>query len=88
MRPFPVLLVIVVALLAAGPLFAASEPADSVIKGALYDIERAEQQVKGLTPNKQAGIKRISRLLKLTEERPDLMKNERVLKALQGVTFK
>ena len=45
----------------------AQDPADAAIKGALQDLERFEQQVKGLKPNQKAGIKRVSRLLGLTD---------------------
>ena len=34
----------------------AAEPADNAIKGALYDIERAEEEVGRLTPSRAANI--------------------------------
>jgi hypothetical protein len=48
---------------------AAAEPADSAIKGALYDIERAEGEVRGLTPSRAANIKRLTRTMAMTRER-------------------
>ncbi|MEM7224428.1 MAG: hypothetical protein AAF495_15715 [Pseudomonadota bacterium] len=69
MRPWLCLVALVAALIAAPAAQAQSEPADSNIKAALYDIEKAEQQLKGLTPSRKANIKRLQNSLALTEER-------------------
>ena len=53
----------------AGAVGAATEPADSAIAGAVMDLDRFEEQVRSMTPSSGAGIKRVSRLLELTEER-------------------
>ncbi|MEL6823530.1 MAG: hypothetical protein AAFP70_17360 [Calditrichota bacterium] len=42
---------------------AGQEPADSQVKAALYEIERAEQQISGATPKQAAKLKRIANLL-------------------------
>ncbi len=47
----------------------AIEPADSVIKNALADIERFEQQASGLTPQRASNARRILKLLNLSQER-------------------
>lgn len=60
--------ILALALLVA-PALAQDEPADSAIKNALYDIERAEGDVAGLTPSRGANIKRMQRMLGLTRER-------------------
>jgi hypothetical protein len=60
--------ILALALLAA-PALAQDEPADSAIKNALYDIERAEGDLAGLTPSRGANIKRMQRMLGLTRER-------------------
>ncbi len=57
------------ALLVAPMALAQSEPADGNIKAALYDIEKAEQQIPSLTPKRKANIKRLQNSLALTEER-------------------
>ena len=69
MRPWFCLFVFVIAFLAAPAAQAQSEPADSNIKAALYDIVKAEQQIKGLTPNRKANIKRLQNTLTMTEDR-------------------
>lgn len=55
--------------LAGAGAFAQVQPADSAIKNALFDIQRAEQQIGGLTPSRGANIKRLQRSLALTEQR-------------------
>ncbi len=60
--------ILALALLAA-PALAQDEPADSAIKNALYDIERAEGDLPGLTPSRGANIKRMQRMLGLTRQR-------------------
>ncbi len=60
--------ILALALLAA-PALAQDEPADSAIKNALYDIERAEADLPGLTPSRGANIKRMQRMLGLTRQR-------------------
>ncbi len=55
---------------------AQTEPADSAIKGALYDIERAEQQLPTLTPSRAANIKRVQRSLSMAQERLDSSANK------------
>ena len=61
--------ILALALLAA-PALAQDEPADSAIKNALYDIERAEGDLPGLTPSRGANIKRMQRMLGLGEQGP------------------
>lgn len=56
--------------------FAAAEPADSQIKGALVDIARFEQQAAGLTAARASNIKRTLKLLKLTRQRLDSSTNQ------------
>ena len=55
--------------MAATQVQAQSTPADSNIKAALYDIERAEGQIKSLTPSRTANINRMQRTLGMTEQR-------------------
>lgn len=69
MRAGLYLVALLAGLLAAPSVQAQSEPADSNIKGALFDIERAEQQIQGLTPSRKANIKRMQNSLAITEER-------------------
>ncbi|MFK7964864.1 MAG: hypothetical protein AB8C46_12955 [Burkholderiaceae bacterium] len=56
--------------------FAAVEPADSQIKGALGDIARFEQQATGLTSSRASNIKRTLKLMKLTRQRLDSSPNQ------------
>lgn len=56
--------------------FAAVEPADSQIKGALGDIARFEQQAAGLTAARASNIKRTLKLMKLTRQRLDSSSNQ------------
>ena len=56
-------------LLTTAAALAQSGPADSNIKAALYDIDKAEQQIKGLTPQRKANIKRLQNSLSITEDR-------------------
>ncbi len=69
MRAWIYVAALLAALLAAPAVQAQSEPADSHIKGALFDIERAEKQVPSLTPSRKANIKRMQNALEMTEER-------------------
>lgn len=62
------------ALLVAQPLsaptsLAQTAPADSTIKGVVYDLGRAEQQLPSLTPSRKANIKRLQRSMKLAADR-------------------
>ncbi|MCG8345916.1 MAG: hypothetical protein MI685_12270, partial [Chlorobiales bacterium] len=54
----------------------AAEPADNAIKGALYDIERAEEEVGRLTPSRAANIKRLTRTMVMTRERLEASTNK------------
>ncbi len=56
--------------------FAQTTPADSAIKGAVYDIGRAEQQLKSLTPSRKANIKRLQRSMQMTGQRLDSSSNK------------
>ncbi|MBZ0167255.1 MAG: hypothetical protein K8I00_10660 [Candidatus Omnitrophica bacterium] len=47
----------------------AAEPADGIIKNALADIVRFEQQASGLTPARSSNANRILKLLNLSHER-------------------
>jgi hypothetical protein len=58
------------------PAVAQTAPADSAIKGALYDIGRAEQQVKTLTPSRKANIKRLQRSMEMAGKRLDSSPNK------------
>ncbi len=55
---------------------AQTAPADSAIKGALYDIGRAEQQVKTLTPSRKANIKRLQRSMEMAAKRLESSPNK------------
>lgn len=69
--------VVLLAVMAFSPVaFAQTAPADSAIKGAVYDIGRAEQQVKSLTPSRKANIKRLQRSMKITGQRLDGSSNK------------
>lgn len=58
------------------PALAQTAPADSAIKGALYDINRAEQQVKTLTPSRKANIKRLQRSMDMAGKRLESSPNK------------
>ncbi len=58
------------------PSLAQTAPADSAIKGALYDIGRAEQQVKTLTPARKANIKRLQRSMEMAAKRLESSPNK------------
>lgn len=60
----------------AQPAIAQTAPADSAIKGALYDINRAEQQVKTLTPSRKANIKRLQRSMEMAAKRLESSPNK------------
>lgn len=62
-------IVLLAAILIAPPLFAQTAPPDSNIKGSLYDIGRAEKQLKSLTPSRKANIKRLQRSMQITGKR-------------------
>lgn len=47
----------------------ATQPADHIIKNAIADISRFEQQASGLTPARRSNAKRILKLLNLSHER-------------------
>jgi len=47
----------------------ATQPADNVIKNALIDIQRFEQQASGITPARRSQARRILKLLNLSHER-------------------
>lgn len=55
---------------------AQTAPADSAIKGAVYDIGRAEQQVKTLTPSRKANIKRLQRSMEMAGKRLESSSNK------------
>ena len=44
------------------------EPADSNIKAVMGDLDRFEKQAEGIQPGKKSAVKRIEKLLKLTEQ--------------------
>lgn len=54
----------------------AADPADNIIKGAIGDVARFEQQAQGLTPSRKANIRRILKLMNLTRERLDSSPNK------------
>jgi hypothetical protein len=56
---------------AAMPAEAQVEPADSIIKAALQDLDRFEKQAEGLTSSRKARAQRILNLLELVEQRLD-----------------
>lgn len=69
--------VVLLAAIAFTPVaLAQTTPADSAIKGAVYDIGRAEQQVKSLTPSRKANIKRLQRSMKVTGQRLEASPNK------------
>ncbi len=49
----------------------AAEPADNIIKGALSDVARFEQQSQGLTAARKSNIRRILKLMTITRDRLD-----------------
>ena len=49
----------------------ATEPADNIIKGALSDVARFEQQSQGLTAARKSNIRRILKLMTITRDRLD-----------------
>lgn len=56
-------------LIAINPAQAQVQPADSVIKAVLYDLDRVGKQLPNLTPQRKANIKRLMRNLDLAEQR-------------------
>lgn len=59
-----------------GQALAQSPPADREIKAALYDLNRVGPQMGGLTPKRNASIRRIERSLKMAEQRLSSSKNQ------------
>ncbi len=54
----------------------AAEPADNIIKGALTDVARFEQQAQGLTAARKSNIQRMLKLMTLTRGRLDSSANK------------
>ena len=59
-----------------GSAAAQTAPADSAIKGALYDIQRAEKQIGTLTPSRKANIKRLERSMSMAAQRLNASQNK------------
>jgi hypothetical protein len=57
-------------------VLAQTEPADSDVKAAVYDIGRAEQQLPSLSPSRPANITRLQRSLKIPEQRLNTSPNK------------
>ncbi len=64
-----VALFIITASIASSPAQSQIQPADSVIKAVLYDLDRVGKQLPTLTPQRKANIKRLMRSLDLAEQR-------------------
>lgn len=70
------LLAFFAALIFALPVSAGEAPADSMIKGAVYDLDKHEKAAKGLTPKHKRQINNIMRFLPMTESRLNNSKNK------------
>lgn len=69
--------ILLTALLLIPPFVSAqTAPADSRIKGAVYDIGRAEQQLKSLTPSRGANIKRLQRSMQISAKKLNASSNK------------
>lgn len=68
--------ILLTALFLAGSAPAQTPPADSIIKAVVADLDRYEKQAEGLTPRHKPQIKRIARMLPLTESRLKGSKNK------------
>ena len=61
---------------AVSPVHAQTQPADSMIKTAVQDLDRFEKEAEGLTPKHKANIVRIQRRIPMAEQRLRASKNQ------------